>query len=208
MSFAAKYTADNERSAQSQDTAPLVPLEPVARGIVDFMSRNAGLSFNRGVYRVHALADMANWTAIVAEAFPDYRNRIRCFSYDWLGRHFAIDLGRREESQCLILLLEPGTGQTLEIPATFEQFHDGVLVEYSNDALADKFFHAWLASGGAAPDMTQCVGYKKPLFLNGDDEVSNLELNDMDVYWSICGQLLAKIRNLPDGTRIGNVGMG
>ena len=44
-----------------------------------------------------------------------------------------------------------------------------------------------------------------PLFLGGRDEIHNLELVDMDVYWSICGQLRLGTRKLPEGTTIQQV---
>ena len=63
-------------------------------------------------------------------------------------------------------------------------------MEYGNDALASDLFSQWLESGGVAPQHDPCIGYKVPLFLHGSDTVDNLEVTDMDVYWSICGQAL------------------
>lgn len=208
MPFDGECHPDNRERLQPQDVSSILHLESVAPGIVDFLSRHAGLSFNQSLYRIHAVGDMRRWTAAVINAFPDFRERAFCFSCDWLGRHFSIDFGRREQSQCLILMFEPGTGQALEIPATFRDFHNVELVEYQNAALAADFYHTWLTAGGAIPDFTQCIGYNKPLFLNGADDVSNLELIDMNVYWSLLGQLLAKTRHLPEGTRISNIHIG
>lgn len=36
----------------------------------------------------------------------------------------------------------------------------------------------------------QCVGYKVPLFLNGQDDIDNRELSDMEVYWGLMGQMV------------------
>ncbi len=44
-----------------------------------------------------------------------------------------------------------------------------------------------------------------PLFLGGADEVGNLELSDMEVYWDMTSQLWEAVRDLPEGTKIGNV---
>ncbi|MBQ6554892.1 MAG: DUF1851 domain-containing protein, partial [Firmicutes bacterium] len=35
--------------------------------------------------------------------------------------------------------------------------------------------------------------YKVPLFLGGEDDIPNLELCDMEVYWGILSQLKSKI---------------
>lgn len=48
-----------------------------------------------------------------------------------------------------------------------------------------------LMVGGDIPH-DKCVGYKVPLFLNGEDNISNLELSDIEVYWGIMGQMIAK----------------
>jgi hypothetical protein len=40
---------------------------------------------------------------------------------------------------------------------------------------------------GGEPNYDQCVGYKKPLFLAGVDDVENIELSDLDVYRHLMG---------------------
>ena len=90
----------------------------------------------------------------------------------------------------LILLFEPGAGEVMQIPVDFKNFHNEELVEYQNEALASEFYSKWLNTKGDTPSHSQCIGYKVPLFLNGSDTVDNLELSDMEVYWSICGQTL------------------
>jgi hypothetical protein len=113
-----------------------------------------------------------------------------------------------ERGESLVLLLEPGTGEALEIPATFTSFHDSELFEHADVAVALSFYRDWLKTGGVAPTYAQCVGYKRPLYLGGADNVSNLELADFEVYWGLAAQLLAKVRGLPVGTRVANVSIG
>ena len=205
MLFGDHYRRDANPANVTQDVSGLATVEPGAKGISKFLATHAGSSYEGGLYRLHEVADMHKWTELAAEAFPDFRTRICCFGSDWLGRMFALDSGRKKKGQYLILMLEPGTGHALEIPATFIDFHHEELVEYQNEALAAEFYEDWRISGGAAPALEECIGYKKPLFLSGSDTVKNLELTDMEVYWSITGQLLSKVRNLPDGTKIGDI---
>jgi hypothetical protein len=40
-------------------------------------------------------------------------------------------------------MLEPGTGEVLEIPTTFMAFHEEELVDYQDAALAVEFFNQW-----------------------------------------------------------------
>lgn len=167
------------------------------------MGRFGGATFEHGLYRLHAVSEIPQWDATIGQAFPAYASRISCFGWDWLGRQFALDSARVEANQRLILMLEPGTGEVLEIPATFVAFHDVELVDEPDAALARDFFVAWRKTYGSPelqPD--QCVGYKIPLFLGGSDTVDNLEIIDAEVYWAISGQLRDGTRLLPPGTTI------
>jgi len=205
MLFDENFERDVDPVKQSQDIAPLSSVEHGARGMAAFLSDHAGASYGHGLYRIHAIANMPRWTELAVEAFPNFRGRVFCFGFDWLGRMFALDYGRKTNGQFLVLMLEPGTGQALEMPVTFMDFHNKELVQYRNEALAAEFYNEWQNSGGESPTFEQCIGYKKPLFLNGSDITENLEAIDMEVYWSIAAQLLSKVRGLPEGTRLGNI---
>jgi len=170
-----------------------------------FLRNFSGASFNNGVYRVHQLKASAKWNREVQSAFPEFSKRIWCFGYDWLGRHFALDTGRIEGGQPQVLLLEPGTGEALEIPSDLMGFHENVLIEMADAAVASEGFKKWFSGQAAALKHSECVSYKVPLFLGGSDTPDNFEVSDMEVYWSICSQLLEKTRNLPPGTSIGSV---
>lgn len=106
-----------------------------------------------------------------------------------------------------MLLLEPGTGEGLEIPLTFPVFHDDELIEWGDAALAEQFFEVWSAAHREALPLQrgQCVGYRVPVFLAGQDVAENLELGDLDVYWTICGQLRQGVRGFPPGSSINQI---
>lgn len=158
-----------------------------------------------GSYRPHQKDDVGHFTDLARAAFPAFADRIECFGADWLGRQFAKDQGRMEAGEPLVLMLEPGTGEALEIPASFATFHERELIAEPDAVAAFSFFKEWLSVGGAAPKYDQCIGYKVPLFLGGADAVANLTVSDFDVYWTISAQLLAKVRSLPEGTVINRV---
>lgn len=109
------------------------------------------------------------------------------------------------DGEQLVLLLEPGTGEALEVPANYSSFHTDELVHHADAAVANSFYRAWRLAGGLAPAYDQCVGYKIPLFLGGEDEVSNLELCTFETYWGLSTQLLAQVRRLPEREPIGRV---
>jgi hypothetical protein len=134
-----------------------------------------------------------------------WKDRLQVFAYDWSGSQFGLDQDRRAGQELLVSILEPGTGQLLETPHTFEQFVTRALVEEADAALNRSFYYAWLRSGGPAPAPGECIGYKKPLFLGGQDAVDNLSLQPMEVYVSFSGQLFAAGKSVPRGTPIRGV---
>ncbi|TGK55116.1 DUF1851 domain-containing protein [Leptospira wolffii] len=200
--FLSKFEVDNLVSKPGKDQREY-GIE--VKGIRDFFLKFGGSSFNKGLYRIHSPDNLTKWDHIITESFPDFSSRFISFGYDWLGRHFALDKERVQDGEPLVLLFEPGTGEVLEIPANFLDFHNEILVNLTNEAVALDFFNSWLKTWGGALKVNECVGYKKPLFLNGADDVSNLNVVDMEVYWSFCGQLFGQIKDLPEGTIIGNI---
>jgi hypothetical protein len=150
-----------------------------------------GATFSGGLYRVHDERSSAVAEGLISDAFPEFSDRARVFGYDWLGRQFALDFRRLQGGQPLVLMLEPGTGEALEIAANFVDFHDEEMVEFSDAVLAINFFDEWRAAHPDSIPLARdaCVGYKVPLFLGGEDTIVNLELSDLDVYWTIFGQL-------------------
>lgn len=158
-----------------------------------------------GAYRVHRPEDVARFTELARDAFPQFGKRITCFGADWLGRMFADDRGRLINGIPQVLLLEPGTGEALEIPLDQTAFHEEELAQEPDAAVAYSFFRRWQASGGAIPSYDECVEYRKPLYLGGADDLPNLQLANLDVYWTLSAQLLARVRGLPIGSRIANI---
>jgi hypothetical protein len=105
----------------------------------------AGVTFGNGLYRLHDVETGPRGAAWIAESFPRFASRACPFGYDWLGRQFAVDWGRRAGSEPLVLLLEPGTGEALEVPFSFAQFHEQ-LDELREPVLAGSFFASWAAA--------------------------------------------------------------
>jgi hypothetical protein len=188
--FEQKFLVDRYRASASDGTNPNL----IGHSVSELIIRFGGCSFERGLYRVIRAADLKEWSARVALAFPQFADRTTCFGYDWLGRVFAVDAQRQERGHPGVVMLEPGTGKVLIIPSNIQTFHDEELIKFGDAALAIDFHDRWLAVGGAEPAFTQCVGYKTPLFLGGADEIENLQVADLDVYWHLMGQLIRKAK--------------
>lgn len=206
--FASTYGSIREQGRAASPWSS--PIFEASGGCEQFMAANAGASFGGGLYRVHDAASGALGRRLIGEAFPTFGDRAAPFGYDWLGRQFALDRDRVSGGEPLVLLIEPGTGEVLEIPANFREFHDQELVDYPDAALALEFFEEWrrASSGIATLERLECAGYRVPLFLGGSDTVDNLEVIGLDIYWTLAGQLRSGTRHMPLGSTIGGMARG
>jgi type VI secretion system (T6SS) immunity protein Tdi1 len=200
--FSKHFQRDLDSSNDSEFTRRVDANEPQLR---ELFQRFAGVSFNNGLYRVMTAGTQELAHQFVSCAFPGFAAAVACFGFDWLGRIFAMDLRKQKGTAPIVFMFEPGTSEALEIPCDVVSFHDVELLDQQEAALAANFHQEWIASGAATPTQSQCVGYKRPLFLGGKDNLGNLELLDLDVYWTLMAQLIGQMRGLPVGTRVGNV---
>jgi hypothetical protein len=171
----------------------------------DYFARFAGLSFDKGLYRVMDFSTLWEAADCVSLAFPKFAKRAKCFAYDWLGRIFALDLGRLREGKPNVVMFELDEGVALDIPFDLASFHDFELVDEPEVVLSSQMHSQWLARGGGIPKPNRCIGRKIPLFLSGPDTIENLGITDLSVHWHITAQLIDKTRDLPPGTKIRNI---
>ena len=184
---------------------PAVPVPSTVNTVDELFARFGHATFDGGLYRIHDLSTTKHASKLVADAFPEMSFVPLCFGFDWLGRQFAIDERESAKPDAEIVLFVPGTGDALDIPLPFNRFHDEALIEFAEDALAVSYYADWRATG--QPDLLfdQCAGFNVPLFLGGEDEVTNLEVTDIDVYWSLMGQLRVATQHLQPGTPVKHV---
>jgi len=170
--------------------------------IIEF-NKYIGLgSFASGAIRFFAPGNMRclmSWTRISGVPQGSELNlRLIPFASTWHGDLFCLDRSATPHS---VVMLEPGTGKLLKIAGCLRDFM-GALITNREAALVEDFFNQWKNQGGAVPGFSQCVGYRLPLFLNGEDTIDNLELIDQEVYIDICGQLYSQVVELPVGASI------
>ena len=104
-----------------------------------------------------------------------------------------------------ISLLDPGEGKLRQIAQSIEEFQqllsdqEFVLSEF----LVEDFVS--LRNGGKSLSHDQVFGFVQPPVLGGSFGVDNLEPTDMQVHFSLSGQIHRQVKDLPDGTPISNV---
>lgn len=158
-------------------------------------------SFEEGLYRIFDAEDARRWTAILRRFFAAESGGVEAFGRDWQGNVF----GYRGGPEPCVFLFQPGTGDVFEVSESLDKFHNEELTGHAEEALVS-LWSEWRA-GSPAPARTECVAYRKPLFLGGDVAVENLAIANMDVYWEVMGQLLEQIRDLPEGSPIKQVNL-
>jgi hypothetical protein len=180
--FRDRFAIDGATGCSGQEL--LAAIDPLPDGFADLLIRWAGASCDDGLYRLLAPEEMPRRSIAAGEVFPGFAGRALCFAVDWLGRLYAIDVGRPAgNGEPLLVLLDPWSAEPVEIDAVFVEFHDDELVDYGDEILATGLRQAWLDGGGALPAAGQCVGYRVPLFAGGADEVANLEIVDLAAAW-------------------------
>ncbi len=157
----------------------------------DFINQLGGKCFGKGIFTVFLRSDIDKWEQIVSEAYQDFKGYFKILAYDWLGRCFAVDL--RKETFENILMFDIGANDVLEIPCSLLNFLNEEIPFYSEECLAESFFKEWMLGYQQELSYGKCAGYKIPLFLGGEDDVSNIEECDMEVYWGVLSQIKNKI---------------
>lgn len=196
FSRAFKITATESTPKEGLETHPEV--EGLLRTL-------GGTSYNHGLYRIITPAQFLFARETFERMHPIYTGTLAPFGYDWLGRHFAVDVASTSAGRPRILMLEPGSGDVFVIPGTIASFHNKELPESHEAALASSAWQEWQEMHPQPLAHSECVGFKKPLFLGGEDDFPNFERGELDVYIEFCAQVWLRTRDLPEGTRIGDI---
>lgn len=162
-----------------------------------------GRSFGNGIFKSFGRSDLSKWYDIVdCPLFSRLKGRFKVFGYDWRGRVFAVN---QSDDDCgNVILLNPGNLKFLYIGCPLLEFLNNEIPAYADACLDSDIYADWLASHAPVGRM-ECAGYRIPLFLGGEDSLENMEVSDMEVYWDMTDQLWEAVKDLPEGTKIGNI---
>ncbi|WP_444994272.1 T6SS immunity protein Tdi1 domain-containing protein [Aliikangiella sp. IMCC44359] len=187
-SFLNKYAV--EKTLEIADEIKIPERMKTIEGASDFLTEYPGASFGDGLYRIIPFDEVYKWNKLVVGIFSQFSGNIDCFAIDWLGRVFAWDYNKKK-----VLSLDPGFGEAMVIPCTFVDLHDIEFVEYSDESLSSGFYDECIARQDVRVTTSKCFGYKISPFLGGEDSVDNIELVDLEVYWSTSTDIYNSIQN-------------
>lgn len=168
------------------------------KSVEDFVSTFSKQQLDEGLFNIFDINDIDLWTMQMHDIYPNIKKSYRIFGFDWLGRCFGIiskKLGKDE-----ILIFDPRDLEVYSIQCNFLDFINEEIPQNPEKYLLLNSFEQWKKlTNKQIPEM-HCVGYNVPLFLGGQGTLENLEVTDMDVYWSITAQLKEAISDLDEGT--------
>ncbi len=172
------------KQLQANDEVWQIPDKAVSQ----LLDQLGGMSVEGGVFRFHSYGSAKQWTKLVTEAYPSYRNKIISFGFDWQGQQYAKGINKD-----VISLFDIATGEDYQLTQTLDGFFNEDLVEYAEETLSIQDFKVW-SQGKANLEFGQVVGFAQPLWLGGNDEPKNYQLIDGEVEWEINRQLKQTIK--------------
>lgn len=187
-------------SPKIEDDRELYKSLPVS--LFTLFDLHGGKSCNSGLYRLHTFGSSVQWSLIIGQCFKTHKNKIYPFGFDWMGRQFCMSI----DNNNLLFMFDIATAEYFELQQKLELLHDDDFINDMENMLANDIFtqvlkHSNLKSIG----YNECLGYKMPLFMGGNDVVENYQLIDIEVYWETQYQLYEKVKNLPVGTIIKSI---
>lgn len=146
--------------------------------------------YNHGIYQIVTSVESVELGVMIESVFPTVAGKIVPFAVDWMGRVFAIDSSLCDLHEAATVtcfdLAEPSSFTT---NANFDDFHNSVAVDMTDELLNINQLHQWTASHSLPEDGVSCIGYKIPLFMGGLDEIDNMELSIRSVYLHLLTEL-------------------
>lgn len=104
-----------------------------------------------------------------------------------------------------VYFLDVGAGALSTVATSFDEFisflsdREFVMNYFAVEMVADLRYSGCLLSPG------QIYSFKKPPVLGGDYVLSNIEPTDIEVHYSVAGQIHEQVSKLPEGTPISGV---
>ena len=134
-----------------------------------------------------------NAPALWCDAYGDMTDGLLFFAEDAFGVQFALHQGA-------VVTFDPESGETESVARSLEGWASAVLEDF--DVLTGfRLAHEWQCTFGRIPARQRLVP-KVPFVVGGEFQLSNLYLSDAMTAMRFRGELAAKMRDLPDGTRV------
>lgn len=160
----------------------------------DFIGSYVGRTYAFGLYRIHSRKSAIKWTSLLEQYYPEFKDRLLCFGYDWEGNMIA---QRMDDDISTIMIFEIATGDYFEFEQTIRGFHEEDLVEYKEDTIHATKFQLCLSHLSIKNlSRHECIAHRVSLLLGGEDTPVNIEITDLEVLWSLQQQIMDEINKI------------
>jgi len=162
---------------------------------IDYFVRSfGGQHLLNGMFTVFKQNDLEKWEKNVKRFFYNLKENFKLFGYDWQGNCYGIILNNATTLNENVVMFEIGTNKILSFSCDFNTFINKTFIDQLNSILVPQFFESAVKLYDDKIGYGKCIGYKRPLFMGGQDIPSNLEYSDMDVYWTVLAQVIESVR--------------
>ena len=123
LSFTEFSTKENE----------LIQMNAIPYKYKELLLDCGGKSYDKGLYTIHTFKESLEWTNLLSEYFPKFKDEIISFAHDWMGRQFCVPT---RSNEC-ILMFDPASQEDFFIEENLLFFHNAILVEDKIDFQMD-----------------------------------------------------------------------
>jgi hypothetical protein len=163
--------------------------ENALRHISAFLKQFGGMLLYNGAYGIYSLSAAVHTSYVCLDYFDSFRGYTIIIGRDWLGSLFAVDFSRIQYGRPTVLVFDINTVETRSSGMDIEQFHETLVIDDPDMCFDLTLYQAWQHDHPPLTAINQIVGYTIPLALGGSDDFSNMALTDLDVYWSLTGDI-------------------
>ncbi len=175
------------RPSSDNDWTQLNEVNPQFNQVTKSLS---GKQIENGLFTFMWPEESKKWSNLMASYFNFQNMKLLCFAFDWSGKVFALN----SIDDGFIYCLDPATFEWFELETGVEDFLNIELVDSIEELLEWPRFRNFMRTNSLLNlKDNYCVGFKKPLFLGGEDDDENFELTEMEVYWGLNHELLLSI---------------
>ncbi|MBB3696573.1 DUF1851 domain-containing protein [Flammeovirga yaeyamensis] len=159
-------------------------IKPLAH-INQVLEKYGGSIIENGFFRIHTFGSSIFWLKEIVSFFKIETVTFIPFAYDFYGRQYASNV-----NDDTITMFDPSDGEKYFLDnMPISEFFNEFVVENREEPCGYSDFKSLSNLYGEILRSSDCLGFKKLLFLGGEDELENLEVQDMEMYWELNKQL-------------------
>lgn len=155
----------------------------------DYFDNLGGLQFGGCLFTAFRIEDVPKWKSYIVEAYPVLNGKILPFGYTWDGLCYCVDIRDGK-----VIICDIGAGDYVVLPCSMRVFLNEQFPDLKNEMTEGAGYNSWVARHGMLKYGT-CAGLIRPVFMGGEEEDSNREISDMEVYWSVFTQIKNQVKD-------------